>query len=439
MNSAAGQDAARVWLALGVAVVALANLWPLDLVPPAAWGARARTMLTQRPDAGTVLAAVVWAGLGLLAAAAAVRQRQALAAGVAGAALAVEAVEILAAGRHPGLADGLVAAAAGAGATLAGASLAGLVRRGARAMRWPALLALAVAPPVLVVQAAQMRPFANWSAGFPLVIGQEATHGRAWSGAVHGAALYAGQPAAATLAALPWDAAGQARRRALGAAALCDAGATPLPPAACAPAAGLAAAVRAAGVVTVELRVTPPAAPAEGWPRLLTLSPDPWRRNLTVGQQGDALYLRVRTPFSGTNGLRQGLTMWPGALAGAAPRHLVLRYDGRAVTAWAEGRALAPPRRLYRPAFAAGHDGPAGDVALAGGAGAAAGALAGGATLAATTLAPMIAALLWAATAWGGAPALALAALAALACAAGLRLRAGPILTAKQGVTCVSR
>lgn len=58
----------------------------------------------------------------------------------------------------------------------------------------------------------------------------------------------------------------------------------------------------ASGRLQIDLRVRPFASRQAGPARIVTLSPDPKSRNFTVGQDGDALILRLRTPWSTDNG-----------------------------------------------------------------------------------------------------------------------------------------
>jgi len=379
---------AGVWLALALFAVGAANLWPLDIVSLEAWPPRLAAMLDQRMDAGTVRAAAVWLALGALAAAALAgvgrwALRLALAGALVAAAIAIETVQVVAAARHPGLADGLLAGGI--------AALAVLVLRpgGAGLARWfwamsaLALAVILVLLPALGISAAARTPLANWSTGFPLVAGAEGNGDRAWRGEIDELAIFArplGSDALAILSAAP-DALSQAAvREALdGALFSFDEPVTGAqsPLLSGADANALVEAVQAGGGFSVLLTASPEAAFQPGQPRILTLSPDPFRRNVTIGQQGADLFVRIRTPWSGTNGLRQGLSVWPNVFAGGGPRRIAVSHDGRRVEVFVNGQRAGGPVSLYRPRLDLGHDGPAGDLVLMVLVGGACGALAG--------------------------------------------------------------
>lgn len=70
------------------------------------------------------------------------------------------------------------------------------------------------------------------------------------------------------------------------------------------------------------------AAPAQSGPaRIVSISADPTHRNLTLGQEGEALVVRLRTPVTGENGTEPELVV-PGIFAGTGRRDFVLTYDG---------------------------------------------------------------------------------------------------------------
>lgn len=62
------------------------------------------------------------------------------------------------------------------------------------------------------------------------------------------------------------------------------------------------AACRASNELTLETVLTPLALEQEGPARIITFSTDTGRRNFTLGQQGEELVLRLRTPRTGPNG-----------------------------------------------------------------------------------------------------------------------------------------
>ncbi|MBK8988854.1 MAG: VanZ family protein [Chloroflexi bacterium] len=70
---------------------------------------------------------------------------------------------------------------------------------------------------------------------------------------------------------------------------------------------------------------------AQGGPaRLMSISGDPYRRNLTLGQEGAALVLRLRTPLTGENG-RTPEFIIPGVFTNGGLHQIVITYDRTAV------------------------------------------------------------------------------------------------------------
>jgi outer membrane protein assembly factor BamB len=65
--------------------------------------------------------------------------------------------------------------------------------------------------------------------------------------------------------------------------------------------------------------------------RILSFSKDPYLRNFTVGQERDRLTLRLRTPATGTNGMKPETVLCP--IEAGKPVHLVVTYrPGETVT-----------------------------------------------------------------------------------------------------------
>lgn len=65
----------------------------------------------------------------------------------------------------------------------------------------------------------------------------------------------------------------------------------------------------------------------EGPARIISISADPFHRNLTIGQVETDLNIRLRTPFTGENGNELELEV-PDVFANAAPHQVVIAYDG---------------------------------------------------------------------------------------------------------------
>jgi VanZ family protein len=217
----------------------------------------------------------------------------------------------------------------------------------------------------------------DWSSDFPLVVGNEATGDRPWTGWIHsfeiadralshrqaGAALGGslesvlpgslvlaqqfpdGQlPAAATAAGLGWQ--GQSSQ--------------PAPPSA----EGLylsgvrwlrsdeagrsvSAALHGTNQLTLKLRCRPAGPSQVGPARIVSISTDPYRRNITVGQEGAALVVRLRTPATGPNGNEPELVR-PHVFDGDGDRTILLTYDGAVLTAYVD-RTEDPSRVELSP------------------------------------------------------------------------------------------
>ena len=99
----------------------------------------------------------------------------------------------------------------------------------------------------------------------------------------------------------------------------------------------------------LRLRVRPFSADQTGPARIFTLSADPYLRNLTIGQEGENLILRLRTPDTDRNGTRADdgpFAELPGVF--------------RTPAAWVEIHLAIEPGRLRFSAAAPGSDHPVG-------------------------------------------------------------------------------
>jgi len=89
----------------------------------------------------------------------------------------------------------------------------------------------------------------------------------------------------------------------------------------------LGEAIVAAGSLTVELWASTPHGDNTGPARIFTYSAGAYARALSIMQNRDGLQTRLRTTATGDNGVELGASI-PGVFPTAAPRHLVLTYDG---------------------------------------------------------------------------------------------------------------
>jgi hypothetical protein len=74
----------------------------------------------------------------------------------------------------------------------------------------------------------------------------------------------------------------------------------------------------------------------------------PGLRNFTVGQDGADLVVRVRTPLTGSNGIRAA-TVVPKIFTNDQPRDILVTYDGTTVTV-----GVAPSNRIVRTELSPG-------------------------------------------------------------------------------------
>lgn len=172
--------------------------------------------------------------------------------------------------------------------------------------------------------------FSNWDTGFPLVVGNEAAGFREWIGEVDqlafldraldddaARATLAGAPPVEWLAdyALRGDEPYQDTRGALPPLWWQSGPRSPQPATGVAvglgqwlattgPVAALTSRVQATDELTIGLTIRSARQVQSGPARIVTVSADALRRNLTLGQQGEALVIRLRTPATGENANR---------------------------------------------------------------------------------------------------------------------------------------
>lgn len=194
----------------------------------------------------------------------------------------------------------------------------------------------------------------NWGDDFPLNLGNEATDFRPWQGDIAGVALLdravsATEAAGLLAGSLPEDT--LAYYDLGGAAPLADQfDALPAlvwqPQAPTAPAGAHGVSVSEANWLTTRGAVTPFSAQVRdagegltiageflagaerqrGPARIISVSGDTTHRNVTLGQQRDALTIRLRTPYSGPNGEKPEMII-PGFFAPLRWQRVVLTYD----------------------------------------------------------------------------------------------------------------
>ena len=106
--------------------------------------------------------------------------------------------------------------------------------------------------------------------------------------------------------------------------------------------AALLAACRKSHRLTVEAILTPDSLDQRGPARIVTFSSGASSRNFTLGQQGDQLVFRLRTPDNGQNGTNVQPVLCK--LAAGKPHHVVVSYMPGLLTCFLDGRqVLATP------------------------------------------------------------------------------------------------
>jgi hypothetical protein len=95
-------------------------------------------------------------------------------------------------------------------------------------------------------------------------------------------------------------------------------------------------ALRRANQLTLKLACRPASVNQDGPARIISVSTDPYHRNLTVGQEGSALVVRLRTPMTGPNG-REPELVKPHVFDRDIDRTILITYDGATLAAYADG------------------------------------------------------------------------------------------------------
>lgn len=85
--------------------------------------------------------------------------------------------------------------------------------------------------------------------------------------------------------------------------------------------------LRASGAFTIRLRCATADSGQSGPARIVSNSIDPTLRNVTIGQSGTGLVVRVRTPLTGLNGSNPEFIV-PGVFSSTAARDVLVSYDG---------------------------------------------------------------------------------------------------------------
>lgn len=100
----------------------------------------------------------------------------------------------------------------------------------------------------------------------------------------------------------------------------------------------LLSSLRKTGGMTIEALVTVSAPEQSGPARIITYSSGPSSRNFTLGQSGDRLVLRLRTPHTGPNGVPPELDIVQ--LTAGETVHIVITYSSGRLVAYADGHQV---------------------------------------------------------------------------------------------------
>lgn len=209
----------------------------------------------------------------------------------------------------------------------------------------------------------------NWDMTFPLVVGNEAVGKRQWSGRIEMLQLAAGLPDTPDFA---------ARYDFTGEAPFADTGGTAAPalqwrdgPSTAQAGAGVnigqgewlateeaysgfADAARRFDAFAIQALVSSADPTQRGPARIVSVSADAARRNITLGQERDALIIRLRTPAGGENGQKPEVLI-PGVFADRQPRDITVQYDAPLLHVWVDSEdyelSFAPGLAFF-PGFA---------------------------------------------------------------------------------------
>ncbi len=260
--------------------------------------------------------------------------------------------------RHARWWDAAVHGLAGAGGIVLGrwmgAALSAIEGWYVRRERTIAVVSLAIGQAAIVglfVRCFSGATLSNWDCSFPLVIGNEATGDRPWRGRVAKVSIYDQALSADDLARLAAEFTdpisrlvdADARRRNSDNTApiaqfelgtdLIDAGVFPAKDD---QAGRICQAIRRTGRFSIELWAWPMNLTQGGPARMVSMSADSKRRNVTVSQNGDRVDLRIRTPRTGLNGMSILLQSRPHALS-SGWQHVAMVYDRGVVRLFVNG------------------------------------------------------------------------------------------------------
>lgn len=266
--------------------------------------------------------------------------------------IAIESLQLVYPGRFPSSLDVL--------ANTSGAFFGALMARvAASGGGWPSaapvgrrIAGTALATGIGVVMLSSLpgraADFSNWDRGFELAVGDEITRDRPWQGEIQQLVILASATGGAELERL---AAGTHPRQLLAEDLLKRAvfvldGARPMESIRGRPLLDETAKdlfcnrIVRSGEITILLWVRPGNTTQRGPARIVTFSKDPWERNFTIGQVGNRLVFRLRTPVTGPNGIRPQVES-AGVLEANRDVFVAAVYDGRVSRLYVDGLPVA--------------------------------------------------------------------------------------------------
>ncbi|MEZ5301048.1 MAG: PQQ-binding-like beta-propeller repeat protein [Verrucomicrobiales bacterium] len=107
----------------------------------------------------------------------------------------------------------------------------------------------------------------------------------------------------------------------------------------------LADAAKPLRAFAIEAAFTPENLTQNGPARIITFSDGPYARNFTLGQEGDTLVLRLRTPSAGENGQQPEVQLCKLTAAGQ-PLHLIVSYRSGEVACFLNGAPAGGSRQV---------------------------------------------------------------------------------------------
>ncbi len=101
----------------------------------------------------------------------------------------------------------------------------------------------------------------------------------------------------------------------------------------------LLAGIPKADQLTIEALITPAHLKQDGPARIVSFSSDASHRNFTLGQSGDTLVLRLRTPQTGVNGTEPQVTL--AKLVAGKPQHVIVSYLPGRTSCYVDGKLVS--------------------------------------------------------------------------------------------------